>query len=188
MITSMVQVAVYDASVLYPSTTRDLLIRVAQAGLVQARWTETILDEVFRSIRADRPDLDPAKLLRTRALMGAALRDVLVVGHEPLVAAVELPDPDDRHVLAAAVRCGADAIVTANLRDFPERDLRRWGVTATSPDDFLLSLIEDDAEAVEGAVARISRAWTTSRGSPSDVLHRLERGGLVKTVAALRRL
>ena len=70
MITPMVQVAVYDASVLYPSTTRDLLIRVAQAGLVQARWTETILDEVFRSIRADRPDLDPAKLLRTRALMG----------------------------------------------------------------------------------------------------------------------
>jgi hypothetical protein len=78
-------VVVYDACVLYPSLLRDVLIRVAQEGLVQAKWTDAILDEVFRNLRADRPDLDPAKLSRTRQLMTASVRDSLVKGHEPLV-------------------------------------------------------------------------------------------------------
>ena len=63
---------IYDASVLYPNTLRDLLIRIAQSGLVQARWTEQILDEMFAVLKRDRPDLDPAKLDRTRTLMGTA--------------------------------------------------------------------------------------------------------------------
>ena len=66
----MAFVAVYDASVLYPSTTRDLLIRIAQAGLVQAKWTDTILHEVFANITKNRPDLDPARLARTREAHG----------------------------------------------------------------------------------------------------------------------
>jgi len=58
-------VVLYDANVLYPSTLRDLLIRIAQAGLVQAKWTDQILDEVFRNLTVNRPDLDPQKLART---------------------------------------------------------------------------------------------------------------------------
>jgi len=58
----MAFVVVYDANVLYPATLRDVLIRVAQTGLVQAKWTAEILDEVFRNLRRDRPDLDPVKL------------------------------------------------------------------------------------------------------------------------------
>ena len=79
----MAFIAVYDACVLYPSTLRGLLIRIAQAGLVQAKWTDAILDEVFRNLRDNRPDLDPDRLKRTRELMMAAVRDVLVVGYEP---------------------------------------------------------------------------------------------------------
>src|SRR2546430_3319191 len=100
-------VVVYDACVLYPSTMRDLLIRIAQAGLVQAKWTEQILDEVFDSLQKDRPDLEPAKLDRTRVLMIRAVRDCLVTGYEPLIPSVSLPDPDDRHVVAAAIRAQA---------------------------------------------------------------------------------
>jgi hypothetical protein len=88
-------VVLYDATVLYPSTLRDLLIRVAQAGLVQAKWSDQILDEVFRNLTANRPDLDPQKLARTRDLMNKAVRDCLVSGYEPLLEAIELPDPDD---------------------------------------------------------------------------------------------
>jgi hypothetical protein len=99
-------VVVYDASVLYPSTLRDLLIRLVQSGLVTAKWTDRILDEVFGSLARDRPDLDPARLLRTRALMIRAVRDCLVHGWEPLVDVIGLPDPDDRHVVAAAIRAG----------------------------------------------------------------------------------
>lgn len=69
---------VYDANVLYPSCLRDLLIRVAQAGLVQAKWTDQILDETFDNLVKDRPDLDPDKLVRTRQLMCRAIRDCLV--------------------------------------------------------------------------------------------------------------
>ena len=81
----MAFVVLYDANVLYPSTLRNLLIRVAQAGLVQAKWTEQILDETFSNLLENRPDLDPEKLTRTRELMNAAVRDCLVTGYEPLI-------------------------------------------------------------------------------------------------------
>jgi hypothetical protein len=71
-------VVVYDANVLYPSTLRDLLIRIAQAGLVQAKWTDQILDEVFHNLASDRPDLSTEALKRTRELMLAAVRDCLI--------------------------------------------------------------------------------------------------------------
>jgi hypothetical protein len=71
----MAFVVLYDASVLYPGTLRDLLIRIAQSGLAQAKWTEQILDEMFAALRRARPDLDPAKLDRTRTLMATAVRD-----------------------------------------------------------------------------------------------------------------
>ena len=69
---------IYDASVLYPSLLRDVLIRVAQRGLVRARWTDRILDEVFDSLQRNRPDLDADRLARTRRLMNKSVRDVLV--------------------------------------------------------------------------------------------------------------
>ncbi|TQM09956.1 hypothetical protein [Pseudonocardia kunmingensis] len=81
----MAFVVVYDANVLYPNTLRDLLIRISQAGLVQAKWTNQILDEVFTDIYQNRPDLDPAALARTRQLMLRAVRDCLVLGYEPLI-------------------------------------------------------------------------------------------------------
>jgi len=80
-------VVLYDANVLYPSTLRDLLIRIAQAGLAQAKWTDQILDEVFRNLAANRADLDPTKLERTRTLMNRAIRDCLVTGYESLIGA-----------------------------------------------------------------------------------------------------
>lgn len=84
----MAFVVVYDANVLYPSILRDLLIRIAQAGLVQAKWTDKILDEVFRSLIKNRPSLDPVRLDRTRALMNRAVRDCLVTGYESLIDAL----------------------------------------------------------------------------------------------------
>jgi predicted nucleic acid-binding protein len=179
-------VAVYDASVLYPSTTRDLLIRIAQAGLVHARWTDAILDEVFTSLIKNRPDLDPERLSRTRELMGRSIRDVLVVGCEPLINALELPDPDDRHVLAAAIRARAQLIVTHNLRDFPAESLERWDVEAVGPDSFVRAQIDLDRDLVVAAVVRIADSWRKPPGTPRDVLSRLEREGLVESAAALR--
>jgi len=87
-------IAVYDADVLYPNTLRDLLIRIAQLPhLVQAKWTEKILDEVTDNLRKNMPDITVEKTDRLRQLMNTAVRDCLVSGYEPLIAALDLPDP-----------------------------------------------------------------------------------------------
>jgi hypothetical protein len=138
----MAFVVVYDACVLYPAPLRDLLMRVAHAGLVRARWTDKILDECFRNIAENRPELRPEALARTRQLMIAAVADCMVTDYEPLIAGLRLPDPDDRHVLAAAIRCAAQVIVTTNLSDFPFESLRPYHIEAQHPDDFVLGLVD----------------------------------------------
>ncbi|MGY1820499.1 PIN domain-containing protein [Geodermatophilus sp. SYSU D00079] len=177
---------VYDANVLYPSLLRDLLIRVAQAGLVRARWTDQILDEVFRNLTKNRTDLDPERLARTRTLMNDAIRDVLVTGYEPLIETLDLPDPDDRHVLAAAIKVGAQTIVTNNLKDFPAEHLTPWDIEAISADEFLLSMVDLNSKIVFGEVQRIADSKKRPPMSVDEVLTALSDQGLVETVAALR--
>jgi predicted nucleic acid-binding protein len=179
-------IVIYDANVLYPNSLRDLLIRVAQAGLVQAKWTEQILDETFRNLKENRPDLDSDKLDRTRGLMNGAIRDALVTGYEQLIGAIDLPDQDDRHVLAAAIKAHAQLIITENLKDFPESALTRWNIEAQSPDEFLLDLIDLDQQTVYAQVQRIADSWKHPPGTVEDVLSSLEHVGMVETVAALR--
>jgi len=182
----MANVVVYDACVLYPSTLRDLLIRIAQSGLVQAKWTDRILDEVFENLLENRPDLDPERLARTRRLMVRAIRDGMVVGYEPLIDAMVLPDADDRHVLAAAVKARAHQIVTRNHRDFPSAELARWGIRPCDPDAFVMEQIADDRPTVFAGIQQIADSWRTPPGSVDAVLERLEKDGLIESVAALR--
>jgi predicted nucleic acid-binding protein len=172
--------------VLYPNTLRDLLIRIAQAGLVQAKWTDEILDEVFDNLTSKRPDLDPHALVRTRELMVRAVRDCLVRAYEPLIDALSLPDPADRHVLAAAIKARAQVIVTDNLKDFPVAALAPSNLEAKSPDDFVLDQVDLDRQSVFGAVQRIADSWKRPAGTIDDVLNSLERSGLVESAAALR--
>ena len=98
---------VYDACVLYPAPLRDFLVRLAVTGAFRARWTEAIHDEWVRNLLANRADLSREKLERTVALMNQAVPDCLVEGYELLIGGLDLPDPDDNHVLAAAIRCDA---------------------------------------------------------------------------------
>jgi hypothetical protein len=92
-------------------------------------------------------------------LMGTAVRDWKVVDYEPLIDALKLPDPDDRHVLAAAIRARAQIIVTSNLRDFPPEHLRAWSVDPKSPDEFVRDQISVDRSAVYAAVQQIADSW-----------------------------
>lgn len=182
----MTFVVLYDANVLYPSTQRDLLLRIAQAGLVQAKWTDRILDEVFTNLARNRPDLDPTRLERTRELMNRAVRDCLVQGYEPIEQGLNLPDPNDHHVLAAAIKAKAQVLVTRNLRDFPDPSVEQWDIDTKSPDDFILDQLDLNREAVYGAVQRIADSWKNPAGSVGDVLDHLENDGMVLSVAALR--
>lgn len=179
-------VVVYDANVLYGNTLRDLLIRLTQTGRIQAKWTNAILDELQRNLAANRPDIPEEKLRKLRLLMNSAVRDCLVEGHEPLIEGLKLPDPEDRHVLAAAIKAKARVIVTSNLRDFPAEALADWDIEAKSPDDFILDLIHLDGRVVWACVQQIADSRTNPPESVDDVLDALERAGLVESVAALR--
>lgn len=182
----MALVVVYDANVLYGNTLRDLLIRIAMAGRIQAKWANQILDEMQHNLSTNRPDIPPEKLDTLRRLMNSAVRDCLVEGYESLIEGLKLRDPDDRHVLAAAIRAGAQAIVTSNLRDFPASDLTPWGIEAKSPDDFVLDQIDLDPRVVWACVQQIADSRNSPPETIDDVLDALEAAGLVEAVAALR--
>lgn len=181
-------VVVYDACVLHPAPLRDLLLRIAQSRIVQAKWTEKILDETFTSILERRPDLEPDRLARTRQRMCDAIDDCLVTGHDGLADHVQLPDDGDRHVVAAAIRCGAQAIITANTRDFPTRALMPLEMEAIHPDTFILDLVELAPGLVMRVVHEQASALKHPTHSVADVLGKLEQCGLVQATAELRRL
>jgi len=140
----MIALAVLDACVLYPPSLRDLLMHLAVAGAYMPRWTEEIHAEWIRNVLADNPDVTPTQLKRTRRLMNQTLPDSIVSGYEARIPALNLPDANDRHVLAAAIEAEAPLIVTFNLSDFPTAVLRTYGVRAVHPDRFLSGLSDDD--------------------------------------------
>ena len=177
--------ALFDANVLYPAAQRDLLIRLAQVGLFRGRWTEQILDEMEHAIVRRQPALVD-KLTRTRRLMCDGVPDCLVTGYEHLIDALVLPDIDDRHVLAAAIRCGAQVIVTDNLSDFPADQLDEYGIDAQSADEFLLHLVELRPALVAATLQRQADSLNDPPQAIEDVLASLERSGLRRAVAELR--
>jgi predicted Zn-dependent peptidase len=95
--------ALLDANVLYPAPLRDIFLQLAVTDLFKAKWTADIHREWIEALMRKDPPPDRAALERTRDLMDKATRDSLVTGYEPLIDSLTLPDPDDRHVLAAAI-------------------------------------------------------------------------------------
>lgn len=177
----------YDACVLYPAPLRDLLMRVAMSDLYRAKWSSAIHDEWMRNLLANRPELTRSQLERTRALMDRSVLDALVEGYEPMIEGLMLPDPDDRHVLAAALMAGASLIVTFNLKDFPVDALAPYGIEAVHPDEFLLSQLELDAVAVCRAVRLQREALKNPPRTIDDLLDTFMQQGLAEFVGELRR-
>jgi hypothetical protein len=177
--------AIFDACVLYPAPLRDFLMWLGLSGRFRARWSQQIHEEWKRNLLLNRPDLTRAQLDRTSDLMDRAIPDGLVHGYQGLIAGLTLPDPDDRHVLAAAIRCGASVIVTFNQRDFPNELLASYGVESQHPDEFVDNLLDLDPAAV---VAAAQRQRAQLKNPPADVdqyLDMLLRQGLVQTTKAL---
>ena len=181
-------IAVYDANALYPAPIRDLFIRLARAGVVSARWSDEIHDEWTRSLLRNRPDLDPAKLQRTRELMDAAVPGALVQGYARHVDRLQLPDPDDRHVLAAAIEAEADVIVTFNAKDFPRAIVSAHGIDVRRPDAFVLELLAGgDVDAVYAAVRAHRSELRNPPYTVEQYLESLARVGLRRSAEHLRR-
>ena len=177
---------IYDACVLYPAPLRDLLMRLALTDLYRARWTDMIHDEWTRNVLKQRPDLKVEDLERTRSLMNAHVRDCLVTGFEHLIPSVELPDADDRHVLAAAIHGGASLIVTFNLKDFPPDQLKSYSLTAQHPDDFIVDLLDLQPAGVLSAAASHRLSLKNPPKTADEYLDTLLAQGLTQSVAVMR--
>ena len=178
--------ALYDASVLYPSLTRNLLIHLATSGLVAARWTEQIQDEWTRNLLQDHPDLTPERLNRTRRLMDAAVPDALVDGYQELLESLSLPDPDDRHVLAAAITARADVLITWNLRHFPYETVNSYDIGLLTPDDLVCRLLAQSPQETRQAVKALRVSLRNPPYSWSGLLERFGQVGLVQTAESLK--
>ncbi|EDH2826631.1 PIN domain-containing protein [Salmonella enterica] len=176
---------VLDACVLYPSFLRDLLIRLGLTGLYQPKWSATIEDEWQRNLLANRTDLTLEQIQRTAALMNTAVPDAMITGFEPLTESVDLPDVDDRHVVAAAVRSNAEIIVTFNLKDFPAPALNAFGIEALHPDEFVMDLFDLNRALVLSAVTTQRSNLRKPPMSVDDYLEALLRQGMAQTVKEL---
>jgi hypothetical protein len=177
---------VFDACILYPAPLRDLLLQLATTRLFRAKWTDQIHEEWIAGVLRDRNDLTRAQLTRTRELMNAAVPDCLVTGYEHLIPAVTLPDENDRHVVAAAIHARADAIVTANLKDFPAEELEKHMLEAIHPDEFINFQFDlSDADVVISAQKCRARLKAPSI-TAEQYLDNLRSLGLPKTATVLR--
>lgn len=180
--------AVYDACVLYPAALRDLLMQLALTDLFRARWTNEIHDEWIRNLLENRPDLTIEQLTRTKDLMNTKVRDCLVDGYEWLIPSLELPDPKDCHVLAAAIRTNADVIVTFNQKDFPASTLDKYEIEAQHPDDFISYLLDLQPAQVATAAEICRKRLKNPPKSIDEYLDILLRQQLTITVDMLREL
>ncbi|MGO4762583.1 putative toxin-antitoxin system toxin component, PIN family [Cupriavidus sp. 2KB_3] len=177
--------AVYDACVLYPAPLRDFLMELALTGSFRARWSREIHDEWQRNLLRNRPDLSAERLTRTVRLMNEAIPDSVVSGHLPLIDGLVLPDPGDRHVLAAAIRCNASVIVTFNQKDFPQTALDPFGIEAQHPDEFIDNLFNLDPGVVLTAARRQRARFRQPPMKADHYLSVLLRQGLVQTTKNL---
>ncbi|OGX90178.1 PIN domain-containing protein [Hymenobacter coccineus] len=181
-------IALLDACVLYPVPLRDLLLQLAAADLYQPKWTPQIQEEWSRNLLVNRPDLTAAQLQRTIALMEQAFPDAQVTAYKALIPTLTLPDANDRHVLAAALRSQARVIVTANLKDFPAPYLATLGIERQHPDAFISQLLDhyptQALEAFRQQVAYLKKPPKTAL----EVLGSLRTSGLLTTADRLQAL
>ena len=178
-------VVLCDANVLYGQWLRDLVMWLGSTGLIQPRWSETIEQEWIGNLLSHRPDLERARVERTAALMNQVLPKAKVVSIRNTLD-VQLPDPDDVHVLQAAVTARASYLLTFNLSDFPEETCQSLGVTAIHPDSFLVELAQLYQEEMRGTLIKLQRQKLNPPVSWEEMTQAFTRAGLLQFAALLK--
>ncbi|MEM6514686.1 MAG: PIN domain-containing protein [Bacteroidota bacterium] len=131
---------VLDTNVIYPIEIRDLLFWFAYYDMFTPKWSEHIFDE-WKGVMLRKGVKEEEATIRIQRA-NTAFPDALVKNYSGLIESLELPDPKDRHVLAAAIKTNANVIVTNNIKDFPKNYLASFGLTAKTADDFLTDIID----------------------------------------------
>lgn len=180
------QIVIYDSCVFYSFTLRSLFVQLAITGLFRAKWSEEIHQEWISSLLRDRPSLSQEKIKKIKDLINKSVPDCLVTDYEPLVESLALPDTGDRHVLAAAIQCGAQTIITNNLKDFPKNVLSLFNVEAISPDHFLSDLWDLAPEKILYSLKKCRERLVNPSFNADEYLQSLTKHGFIKSVAHFR--
>lgn len=180
------QVVVLDACVLFSPSIRDLLLYIAQVGLIRPRWSDMIHEEWIHAVLRSRPDIGRKKLEETRQTMDEYFRDSLIAGFEHLIPNMQLPDEKDRHVLALAIHTKAALIVTDNLRDFPDARLAKHNMEALDVNRFLSRLVLTQPDKLLAAVALHRGELCNPPKSAEEYIATFEQHGFTFFTAFLR--
>ncbi len=174
---------VLDACVLFPTIMREMLLGTAALGAFAPVWSARILEEWVRATRR-LPEGAEMTAGAAAARMRARWPEAEAAPLPELIDSLSLPDPDDRHVLAAAISSGADAIVTLNRRDFPTRALARHGVILRDPDGLLVELLATGHD-IAGVAETVRSDAERLSGRPQLLRGLLKRAGLPRLARAV---
>lgn len=177
--------ALLDACVLHPAFVRGALLWFADERLFRPLWSDDVRDEWHRSVANRFKDADLDKLKNQYDLMNAANPDALVLGHRDVARALTLPDPDDCHVLAAAIVGRADAIITANSKDFPPEVAQQYGIEIRHPDDFIVNIIDLQQTRALAAIRRHRAVLKNPPYTGEEFVEKFQRAGLIQSYQRL---
>ena len=177
--------ALLDACVLAGVLKRNLLLSLAEAELFRPRWSAPILDEMERAI--DRMTNGQADTARQRQQMITAFGEACVTGFEVYIPSVDLPDANDRHVVAAAICTHAQVVVTDNLKDFPAAVLATYGMEVKSTDDFIADTITLHEQTAFAALKKMRERFANPALSTEAIINAAESQGLLNTALLMKR-
>jgi len=179
--------AVLDANVLYPVVLRDYLLWLAVYELYTPKWSNRLLDEFAEIFNRVNLNISPSQVKKQIDLMNTVCPNALVEKYESLMDTIELPDENDRHVVAAAIKCNANVIVTNNLKDFPKEFLIGFDLTAIGPDNFIADIIDLDPKLCREAFREMVLSKTKPPYDELDYLEIFRRNGLEQSASELSR-
>lgn len=186
MIHSVRFTVVLDTNVVYPVIIRDILFWFAYYELYTPKWSEHIFDEWKRVMIGK--GVSEAEAEKRIAKANEAFPDAEVRNYKGLIEQLTLPDKDDRHVLAAAIKTNANLIVTNNRKDFPEAYLQSFGLSAKTADDFLTDIIDLNQEQAVAAFKEMVLNKKNPKQDEFEVLNQLRNAGLPDTANYLHAL
>jgi predicted nucleic acid-binding protein len=176
-----------DANVFFGARLRSLVLFMAQSKMFRARWTERVHEEWMRNV-AQKRNLDISQLEKIRTCMDRSVLNCLVTDYERLEQSFHLPDPDDRHVLAAAIKSGAELILTFNAKDFPTDVVEPLGIEICGPDEFLLDLFGISEELFIEHVKADFHHYKAPPLTFDAYIEALRKAGIPKTAALIEKL
>ena len=182
--------AFVDACSLVSPLRRNLLLSLAEGEFFRLRWSARVLEvehAITRSYAKKEVEDGAERAAKARRAMERAFEEAVVSGYEDLQPGLgELPDANDAHVIAAAVKTRASVIVTENLRDFPERILKPLDLEAKTADEFIADTVDLDIGWAIPIIRRMRERLKRPEKTAEALLLAMEASGLTHTVDSLR--